>query len=170
MNVSSLHSKYCADVEKELSKVAIQEVEEDMDEILSKFYKLNGQLKDKMCKETADEIFKCIPMKMEKFYDRFDKECMNIPIFKYQDPHQLFQRISCASNEDIVLIKEKMINRANNYAKEIKDEKENIKQLKEIIDEYTLDKEITIKVVMLKEFSKDLSYIIEKYETQESEK
>ena len=170
MNVSSIHSKYCADVEKELSKVAIQEVEEDMDEILSKFYKLNGQLKDKMCKETADEIFKCIPMKMEKFYDRFDKECMNIPIFKYQDPHQLFQRISCASNEDIVLIKEKMINRANNYAKEIKDEKENIKQLKEIIDEYTLDKEITIKVVMLKEFSKDLSYIIEKYETQESEK
>ena len=170
MNVSSLHSKYCADVEKELSKVAIQEVEEDMDEILNKFYKLNGQLKDKMCKETADEIFKCIPMKMEKFYDRFDKECMNIPIFKYQDPHQLFQRISCASNEDIVLIKEKMINRANNYAKEIKDEKENIKQLKEIIDEYTLDKEITIKVVMLKEFSKDLSYIIEKYETQEAEK
>ena len=170
MNVSSLHSKYCADVEKELSKVAIQEAEEDMDEILNKFYKLNGQLKDKMCKETADEIFKCIPMKMEKFYDRFDKECMNIPIFKYQDPHQLFQRISCASNEDIVLIKEKMINRANNYAKEIKDEKENIKQLKEIIDEYTLDKEITIKVVMLKEFSKDLNYIIEKYETQESEK
>ena len=102
---------------------------------------------------------------MEKFYDRFDKECMDIPIFKYQDPHQMFQRISCASNEDIVIIKEKMINRANKYTKEIEPEIKNIKQLKQIIDEYTSGKEISIKVVMLKEFSKDLEYIIDKYKT-----
>ena len=52
----------------------------------------------------SEEIFKNIPMKMEVFYEKFDKECMNIPIFKYYDPYQTFQRISCASNEDIVLI------------------------------------------------------------------
>ena len=40
--------------------------------------------------------------------EKFDKECMEIPIFKYFDSFQLFQRISCASNEDIVLIKEKL--------------------------------------------------------------
>ena len=165
MNMASIKSEYCEDVEKELSKVAIQEVAEDMDEILSRFYELNEQLKDRMYKEKADEIFKCIPMKMEKFYDRFDKECMDIPIFKYQDPHQMFQRISCASNEDIVIIKEKMINRANKYTKEIEPEIKNIKQLKQIIDEYTSGKEISIKVVMLKEFSKDLEYIIDKYKT-----
>ena len=61
-----------------------------------------------MYKEKAEEIFKCIPMKMESFYEKFDRECMNIPIFKYYDVYQLFQRISCASNEDIVLIKEKI--------------------------------------------------------------
>ena len=102
---------------------------------------------------------------MEKFYDRFDKECMNIPIFKYQDPHQVFQRISCASNEDIVIIKEKLVNRANKYTKEIEPEIKNIKQLKKIIDDYTLEKDVSIKVVMLKEFSKDLGYIIDKYKT-----
>ena len=105
MNIASINSEYCEDVKKELSKVAIEDVQEDMEEILKKFYELNEQLKDKKYKEKADEIFKCIPMRMEKFYDRFDRECMNIPIFKYQDPHQLFQRISCVSNEDIVIIK-----------------------------------------------------------------
>ena len=134
-----------------------------MEEILNRFYDLNDQLKDRMYKEKADEIFKCIPMKMEKFYDRFDKECMNIPIFKYQDPRQMFQRISCASNEDIVIIKEKLVNRANQYTKEIEPEMGNMRQLKQIIDEYTTGKDISIKVVMLKEFSKELGYIIEKY-------
>ena len=76
---------------------------------------LNSQLHDKMYKEKAEEVFKCIPMKMEQFYEKFDRECMNIPIFKYYDVFQLFQRISCASNEDIVLIKEKLMNRAEKY-------------------------------------------------------
>ena len=162
MNIASINSEYCEDVKKELSKVAIEDVQEDMEEILKKFYELNEQLKDKKYKEKADEIFKCIPMRMEKFYDRFDRECMNIPIFKYQDPHQLFQRISCASNEDIVIIKEKLINRAEKNGKELEEETKNIKQLKQIIDAYTFGKEITIKTVMLKEFSKDLEYILGK--------
>ena len=165
MNKSAVNSEYCADVEKELAKVAIQDIAEDMEDILNKFYELNEQLKDKMLKEKADEIFKCIPMRMERFYDMFDKECMTVPIFKYQDPYQVFQRISCASNEDIVIIKEKLINRANKYTKEIEPEIEHIKQLKQIIDNYTEGKEITIKIVMLKEFSKDLEYIVSKYKT-----
>ena len=148
MNIASINSEYCEDVKKELSKVAIEDVQEDMEEILKKFYELNEQLKDKKYKEKADEIFKCIPMRMEKFYDRFDRECMNIPIFKYQDPHQLFQRISCASNEDIVIIKEKLINRAEKNGKELEEETKNIKQLKQIIDAYTFGKEITIKTII----------------------
>ena len=167
MNMASVKSKYCEDVGKELAKIAIEEVSEDMDEILSRFYELNEQLKDKMYKEKADEIFKCIPMKMEKFYDRFDKECMNIPIFKYEDPRQVFQRISCASNEDIVTIKEKLTNRADKYGRELEAESKNLKQLKQIIDEHTIGKDISIKIVMLKEFSKELGYIMEKYKNND---
>ena len=100
---------------------------------------------------------------MEQFYEQFDKNCMNIPIFKYYDPYQLFQRISCASNEDIVLIKEKLINRVDKYPKQIEPEMKNIKMLKQILDDYLKDKDITIKIVMLKEFSKDLEYILNKY-------
>ena len=88
---------------------------------------------------------------------------MNIPIFKYYDPYQMFQRISCASNEDIVLIKEKLVNRANKYAKQIEPEIKNMKQLKQIIDDYLSGKDPSIKIVMLKEFSRDLGYIIDKY-------
>ena len=163
MNLASLKSEYCANVDEELGKIAINEVAEDMDDILKHFHTLNEQLHDKMLKEKAEEIFECIPMKMELFYEKFDRECMNIPIFKYYDPYQMFQRISCASNEDIVFIKEKLVNRADKYAKQIEPEIRNMKQLKQIIDDYLSGKDPSIKIVMLKEFSKDLGYIIDKY-------
>ena len=95
---------------------------------------LNNQLLDKMYKEKAEVIFKCIPMKMEEFYEKFDRECMDIPIFKYYDCFQMFQRISCASNEDIVTIKEKLADRAKLYKKELAPELANIKKLKNIMD------------------------------------
>ena len=163
MNLASLKSEYCANIDEELGKIAIDEVAEDMDDILKHFHTLNKQLQDKMLKEKAEDIFKYIPMKMEIFYEKFDRECMDIPIFKYYDPYQLFQRISCASNEDIVLIKEKLVNRANKYAKQIGPEIKNMKQLKQIIDDYLSGKDPSIKIVMLKEFSRDLGYIIDKY-------
>ena len=163
MNISSLTSEYCSNIEEELGKIAIEEVEEDMEEILKHFHKLNDQLLDKMYREKAEEIMKCIPMKMEQFYEKFDRECMKVPIFKYYDPFQLFQRISCASNEDIVLIKEKLLDRANRYTKQIEPEMKNIKQFKQIVDDYIKGKESTIKRVMLKEFSKSLESILEKY-------
>ena len=163
MNISSLTSEYCSNIEEELGKIAIEEVEEDMEEILKHFYKLNDQLLDKKYKEKAEEVMKCIPMKMEQFYEKFDKECMKVPIFKYYDPFQLFQRISCASNEDIVLIKEKLLDRANRYTKQIEPEMKNIKQFKQIVDDYIKGKESTIKIVMLKEFAKSLGTILEKY-------
>ncbi len=163
MNIASLTSNYCSNPKEELGKIAIEEVEEDMEEILKHFNMLNDQLLDKMYKEKAEDIMKCIPMRMELFYEKFDKECMELPIFKYYDPFQLFQRISCASNEDIVLIKEKLADRANRYTKKIEPEMKNIKQLKQIIDDYLKGKEPTIKIVMLKEFSKDMGYILDKY-------
>ena len=162
MNIASLKSKYCPNVEEELGKVIIQTAGEDLDDVMRHFNKLNIQLLEKLYREKADEIFKCIPMKMELFYERFDKECMDIPIFKYYDVYQIFQRISCATNEDIMLIKEKLANRASKNFEKIKDEFNNISQLKSIIDEYLKGKETTIKNVMLNDFSKELGYILEK--------
>ena len=163
MNKASLTSAYCENVNEELGKIAIEEVAEDMEDILKHFNTLNNQLLDKMYKEKAEGVMKCIPMKMEQFYEKFDKECMEIPIFKYYDMFQLFQRISCASNEDIVLIREKLVDRANKNPKKIEPEMKNIKQLKQIIDDYLKGKEPSIKVVMLKEFSNSLGYILDKY-------
>ena len=164
MNAASLTSEYCDNVTEELDKIAVGEVNSDIEEVLKHFNMLNKKLKDKMYIEKADEIFKCIPMKMETFYDKFDQECMDIPIFKYYDVYQLFQRISCASNEDIVLIKEKMVNRAETHAQDVKDELKILQQFKHIVDDYVKEKETTIKIVMLKDFSKELDYIIKKYE------
>lgn len=90
---------------------------------------------------------------------------MKEPIFKYYDPFQMFQRISCVSNEDIVTIKEKLLNRANLYTDQIEPEMANIRQLKQIIDDYTKSKDNSIKLVMLKDFSKTLGVILDKYKT-----
>lgn len=165
MNIASLSSSYCDNVEEELSRIALEEDNsEDMQEILKYFNSINEKLKEKMYMEKAEEIFKCIPMKMEQFYDKFDKECMQIPIFKYYDVFQMFQRISCATNEDIVTIKEKLLDRSKKYSKELKDELPNLKKLKQVMDDYIDGKEPTIKLVMLQDFAEELGNIIENYE------
>ena len=168
MNVSSLTSSYCSNVEEELASLAIEEDRsEDMEEILQHFNNINAQLEDKMYKEKAEEIFKYIPMKMEQFYDRFDKECMQVPIFRYYDVFQMFQRISCASNEDIVTIKEKLLDRAKRYGEKLLDELPNLKKLKQVMDDYIDGKEPTIKLVILQDFAEELGNVIQIYKAYE---
>ena len=166
MNISSITSDYCEDAEEQIKQLSIDENIPEMQEILTRFRDLNNQLKDKMYREKADGIFKNIPMKMEKFYDMFDKECMEIPIFKYSDPYQIFQRISCASNEDIVTIKEKLIDRANKNAKILLPELNNLYKLKQVVDDYIDNKAPSIKIVTLQDFAEALGQIIEKYNKQ----
>ena len=166
MNVSSITSEYCEDAEEQIKQMSFDENMPEMQEVLARFRDLNNQLKDKMYRVKADTIFKNIPMKMEKFYDMFDKECMDIPIFKYSDPYQIFQRISCASNEDIVSIKEKLVDRADKNAKILLPELNNMYKLKQVVDDYISDKTPNIKVVMLQDFSDALGDIIEKYNTE----
>ncbi len=167
INIASLTAEYCPNVEEELNKISVEEVVEEvgpeMEEVVNYFNVVNEKLKDKMYMEKAEQIFKNIPMKMEIFYDKFAKECMNIPIFKYFDAYQLFQRISCASNEDIVTIKEMLATRAKKYTKELEAETKNIKKVKQIIEEYIEGKEPTIKIVMLEEFAKELDNILDLY-------
>ncbi len=168
MNISSLTSSYCDNAEEELSRVAIEdEASEDMGEILIHFNNINIKLEEKMYMEKAEEIFRCIPMKMETFYDKFEKECMTVPIFKYYDVFQMFQRISCASNEDIVAIKEKLFDRAKKHGKDLQEELPNLKKLKQVLDDYIDGKEPTIKMVMLQDFSTELGNIIKEYHEEE---
>ncbi len=163
INIASLNADYCSNVEEELDKISVNEVGPDMEDVVKYFNEVNEKLKDRMYTEKADELFSCVPIKMEMFYDKFAKECMNIPIFKYYDVFQLFQRISCASNEDIVTIKEMLDSRAKKYKNEIEPEIKNIKKLKQVIDDYVDGKEPTIKIVMLEEFSKELDNILDIY-------
>ncbi len=158
-------SEYCNNIDEELTRIGI-DVGEDMDEILQYFNKLNCKLEQKMYEEKADDIFKCIPMRMEVFYDRFDSECMEKAILNYYDPYKMFQRIMCASNEDIVLIKEMLVNRASKNQELMKPELGFIIRLKAIIDEYYQARDVSIKMVMLKEFSNDLQTVIDLYGTE----
>lgn len=163
INIASLTAEYCSNVDEELSQISVEEIGPEMDEVIKYFNEVNEKLKDKMYMEKAEEIFKYIPMKMELFYEKFAKECMNVPIFKYYDVFQMFQRVSCASNEDIVTIKEMLVSRAKKYKNEIEPEMKNIKKLKQLIDDYIEGKEPTIKIVMLEEFSNELDKILDMY-------
>ncbi len=82
----------------------------------------------------------------------------------------MFQRISCASNEDIVTIKEKLADRVERYHDEIAPEMPNILKLKQIIDDYVQGKETSIKIVMLQEFSNELENILSKYKPEQATK
>ena len=163
LNLSSLTAEYCENVEEELDQVSVDVAGPEMEEIIKYFSEINSKLKDKMYMEKAEDIFKNIPMKMEIFYDKFAKECMDIPIFKYYDTFQMFQRISCASNEDIVTIKEMLSERARKYKNQIEPEIPQMKKLKQVMDDYIDGKETTIKIVMLQDFSAELGKIIDKY-------
>ncbi len=160
MNQASLHSEYVSNAEQELNGLVSGEKNLDVEDVLAHFFVLNNTLKDKMYTEKANDVLKAIPMKMENFYEKFDRECMEIPILKYYDPYQLFQRISCASNEDIMGIKEKLLERARKHTKELKSEKKNMEKLRTIIEQYLNGKETTIKTVMLLELQKDIETII----------
>ena len=100
---------------------------------------------------------------MEVFYEKFDKECNTTPIFQYYDPFQMFQRISCASNEDIVTIKEMLGARAKKHGKDIYQEAANIEKLKQIMEDYVDGKRPTIKTVMIEDFAKELESILNIY-------
>ncbi len=163
MNIASVTSEYCADAKEELEQIAIENPGEEMQRIIKRFFEINTQLKDRMYTEKTEELFKCIPMKMEVFYDKYAKECKDIPIFKYYDPFQLFQRLSCASNEDMVTIREMLAERAKQNSDLVKLEIENMRKLKMIMDNYIDGKRPTIKTVMIEEFAKELGNILDKY-------
>ena len=165
MDKAAKNSEYCDNVEEELSRIGL-DVGEEMDEIVSYFNELNSKLKDDMYRKQAEKIFKCIPMKMETFYDKF-AECMDKPILNHYDAYQMFQRITCASNEDIVLIKEMLVNRFKKYRDELVLEAPFIKKLQKVLEDYCKGKDTSIKIVMLKEFANDLNEIIEMYTEEE---
>ena len=169
MNKASLISDYYENAEAELKELAIGEKSLATEEIMNHFNTINKMLKEKMYSETASEVFKCIPMKMEEFYEKFENQCMNVPIFKYYDPYQFFQRVSCANNEDIVTIKEKMIERAKKYSKETEEEVNNLISLRTIINDYVKGKSINIKITLLTEFAKGLTDIISIYDKKEED-
>ena len=161
MDTAAETSDFCDNIEEQLSRIGL-DVGEEMNEIIEYFHKLNAELEDRMYRNRADSIFKCIPMKMEMFYDKF-AEFSDKPILNHYDPYQMFQRITCANNEDIVLIKEMLVNRFKKYTDELSVEIPFIKKLKRVLDDYCRGKEIGIKIVMIKEFSKDLDTILNLY-------
>jgi len=72
----------------------------------------------------------------------------------------MLQRIVCAENEDIVIIKEKMIKRALSHPEIAKEETKNINSLKRMMLDYIKGRDTTIKVVILRGFAKELDKII----------
>lgn len=162
MDLVAGKSEYCSNIDEELSRIGI-DIGEDMKDILNHFHELNKELEKQMYRNKAEEIFKCIPMKMETFYDKFTAECMDNPILNYYDTYQMVQRITCASNEDIVKIKEMLIDRAKKNKEVLKAELPFITELKSALEEYYGGKDISIKIVMIKEFANDLDTIINLY-------
>ena len=167
MNKSVLHSKYCKNVQEEINNLGI-EISNDfgiaMEELIEYFTKLNDLIYEKEMKKLSENVFRNIPMKMELFYDMFEKECMDIPIFKYYEPLQMFQRITNASNEDIITIGDKLVERAKKNKQTLYVEKEFMEKLIRLLKTSIANKKNKIKTVMIESFIQRIVDIIEMYE------
>ena len=75
----------------------------------------------------------------------------------------MIQRITCASNEDIMKIKEMLIRRARKYKRELCSELPFIIYLKKALEQHCKGKNNSIKMVMIKEFANDLQIVIDTY-------
>ena len=104
-------------------------------------------------------------MKMDTFYESFETECENSPVLRYYDAKLMLQRVICASNEDIVKIKEMLMERARKNTKALSDELGFFINLKNVMVIYCKGKKVSVKNVMIQEFSDSLNYIIELYAT-----
>ena len=155
-------SKYTENIDEELSRIGI-DTGNDMNEVLRYFHEINSTLKIRVYREKAEKIFKNIPMKMDTFYESFTEECLDKPVLKYYDATLMFKRIICASNEDIVKIKEMLLDRAKKHTKELCEEMGFFINLKKVITVYCEDKKVSIKNVMIQEFSDSIQSIIEIY-------
>ena len=164
MDKSILKSKYCRNVKDELSNLGIElsnELRLSMGEIVVRFTKLNDMIYEAEMKALSENVFKNIPMKMELFYDLFEKECMDIPIFKYYEPLQMFQRITNASNEDIITIGDKLIERAIKNKEILYCENEFMEKLVILLNTSIANKRNKIKTVMIESFIQRINEIIE---------
>ena len=86
-------------------------------------------------------------------------------IFNLDCPkNKMLQRITCASNEDIMKIKEMLLDRVKKHKKELRPEYDFIKELKDNLENYCTGKDVSIKIVMLREFANDLQNIINIYD------
>jgi hypothetical protein len=65
--------------------------------------------------------------------------------------------------EKVSFIKEMLVDRATKYQDKLEVELEFFKKLKRIVDDYTKGKDVSIKMVMLREFANDLNTIINLY-------
>ena len=163
MDKSILKSKYCRNVKDELSNLGIElsnELRLSMEEIVVRFTKLNDMIYEAEMKALSENVFKNIPMKMELFYDLFEKECMDIPIFKYYEPLQMFQRITNASNEDIITIGDKLIERAIKNKEILYCENEFMEKLVILLNTSIANKKNKIKTVMIESFIQRINEII----------
>ena len=94
---------------------------------------------------------------------------MDKPILNHYNAYQMFQRVTCASNEDIMLIKEMLVDRFKKHTEELALEAAFIKDFKVVLDNYCAGKQTSIKVVMLKEFSNNLDEILNLYDSDKNE-
>ena len=155
MNLASIKASYYENIQEYLSDLKVIDMDEAVEEVFAYFYIINNQLKDKMNKEYADEVFAILSTKTDKFLYEITTTYANIPIFAHYDPYMLFEKMLRMSNQDIVMLKEIIKERINN-PKLYEEEQKNIKLLKQTIQEYIAAKVRTVKIVLLDEFAEIL--------------
>ena len=159
MNIAAATSKYCDNIEAYMNGTDLVEMDDNISYMLEHFNNLNLQTKEKEYIEVARELFEMIPENVERLSDVFTEKYLDIPIMKYYNMNTLFERILLLGNEDIVYVKDLIVERYKKV-KDLSNEERNIKLLKQAMEEYIRGKVPTIKIILIQDFIKALDQIL----------
>ena len=155
-------SRYCSNVKQELSQIENSK-DNSVKEIKKYFISLNEKLREKEYCNIVDEVFSNLNENIENTYNKMLNEYSEIPIFCFYNPEKLFKKINDTKVENIVIIKEMLLNRVKKCNKILEEEITFMKNLVETINEYCNGQSNTIKNIVLKEFANELERYLSIY-------
>jgi len=130
----------------------------DLKEIKDKLIEINRALKHKKEEKEVQELMETMTSNFQKFLMNMQDKYFYLPVFSYYNVNELFEKILSLSNSDKLSLVQLLENRYRLSGGDVKLylDLDNLKLLRDKIDEYVSEKKITPKIVLLKELSETI--------------
>jgi hypothetical protein len=155
LNIAAKKAENYEDMDSYFLGTEIKPDDHDLKEFKEKIIEINQALKHKQEEKEVQELMETMTSDFHKFLVDMQDKYFYLPVFSYYNVNELFKKILSLSNSDtlsLVQLLEKRYRLSGGDVKLYLD-LDNLKLLRDKIDEYVSEKKITPKIVLLKELS-----------------